>query len=375
MPLRDAGPRLPGHDAGVEQFDLTVSHRDADALRAQLGAWIGERWHGATIESFERPDGNGMSSETLLFDVRHEGAVHRLVARVAPSDADVPVFRTYDLGMQFRVMQLVAERSDTPVPECLWLEEDTAVIGSPFFVMRRVDGRVPKDNLPYTFEGWVLELSDAERLALQDDTVWVIAGIHGVDLADVDTAFLGHDPAGPSALRQHVDGWRTYYDWFRDGASIPVLEDSFAWLEAHWPADDGGRPVLSWGDSRIGNVMYDGVKPVAVLDWEMAGIAPRGVDLGWLSYMHVFFHDLGTTFGFDGLPGFLAIEDVAAVYEARTGVELADLDFWMVYAGLRYGLIMARINQRHVAFGEAEPSDDPEAGVLHKDWLRVAIGS
>ncbi len=357
----------------VDSVDMAVSNRDVDALRASLDRWIATKHAGARITSVQRPEGNGMSSETLLFDAEWDGESHPLVARVAPAAEDVPVFRTYDLPMQFRVMQLVAERSDTPVPETLWLEEDPAVIGAPFFVMRRVDGRVPRDNLPYTFEGWMVDATDAERLALQDDTVWCIAGIHGVDLGDVDTSFLGHVPDGPPALRQHVDAWRSYYDWLRADRRIPILEDAFAWLDDNWPADDGGTPVLSWGDARIGNVMYAGFRPVAVLDWEMAGIAPPGVDLGWMSYMHVFFPDIARQLGLDGLPGFLELDDIAAVYEARTGVTVSDHHFWMVYAAIRYGLVMARIEQRQLAFGEIEATGDPESGVMHRDWLRAAI--
>ncbi len=359
----------------VEQYDITVSHRDADALRVALGEWLRERVSDAEITSYERPDGNGMSSETLLFDAHWDGEDHPLVARVAPAAVDVPVFRTYDLDMQFRVMGLVAERPDTPVPECLWNEPDESVIGAPFFVMRRVDGRVPRDNLPYTFEGWVLDASATERMAMQDDTVWALAGIHGVDLADVDTTFLGHDPVGPSALRQHVDEWHDYYRWLGLSEPIPVIDDTFRWLEANWPDDDGGVPALGWGDARIGNVLYDGFRPAAVLDWEMASIAPRGVDLGWMSYMHEFFQDVAEQMGLPGIPGFLQMDDLVATYEARTGITITDGQFWKVFAALRYGLIMARIHQRQVTFGEVAASDDPEAGVMHRDWLRSAIGS
>ena len=361
------------HDAAVDAHRISVSRRSSDALRAGLEGWLQRRHPDAAITALERPDGNGMSSETLLFDATWEGGDHRLVARVAPDDGDVPVFRSYDLPMQFRVMRLVEERSDAPVPPTLWLEEDPAVIGAPFFVMGRVDGRVPRDNLPYTFEGWVLDASDAERIALQDDTVWALAGIHGIDLSDVDTGFLGHDPAAGPALRQHVDSWRAYYDWLGVDGGLPVIDRALAWMDDHWPADDGGPPVLSWGDARIGNVLYDGFRPVAVLDWEMAGVAPRGVDLGWMAYMHEFFHEIAVQLELPGLPGFLRMDDLVETYEARTGIRIGDWDFWRVYAFVRYGLVMARIHQRQVAFGEVEPSDDPEIGILHRDWLQRLI--
>lgn len=359
--------------APVDRQDIAVSSRDPEVLREALGSWLATKRDGAAITSFHKPEGNGMSSETVLFDARWDGEDHALVARIAPADVDVPVFRTYDMDMQFRVMQLVAERSDTPVPECLWNEPGADVIGSPFFVMRRVDGHVPPDNLPYTFEGWVLDASPADRIAMQDDTVWALAGIHSVALDGVDLGFLGHDPSGPSALRQHVDEWADYYRWLGLDEPIPVVDDAFAWLEAHWPVDDGGVPVLSWGDSRIGNVIYDGFRPAAVLDWEMASIGPRGLDVGWMAYIHDFFQDVAEQMGLPGLPGFMQVDDLAETYEARTGITITDRQFWKVFAALRYGLIMARIHQRQVAFGEVEPSDDPEAGVMHRDWLRSAI--
>ena len=354
----------------MESHEITVSSRASDQLQAGLERWLRGRRDDATVERLERPEGNGMSSETLLVDATWDGALHRLVARVAPAAEDVPVFRSYDLAMQFRVMRLVAERSDTPVPRCLWLEEDERVLGAPFFVMERVEGRVPKDNLPYTFEGWLLEATDAQRMALQDDTVWAVAGIHGVRLGDAETGLLGHDPSGPSALRQAVDAWQTYYRWLDLGTPLPVIDQAFRWLEAHWPADDGGDPVLSWGDARIGNVLYDGFRPVAVLDWEMAGLAPRGVDIGWMAYIHEFFQDIAEELGLPGLPGFMRMEDLVETYEARTGIRLRDWDFWRVFAAVRYGLIMARIRQRQLVFGEVEPSDDPEIGVMHREWLR-----
>jgi aminoglycoside phosphotransferase (APT) family kinase protein len=353
----------------VDAHEIAVSHRATSDLRAGLETWLRERLPGCSVVELRRPEGNGMSSETLLLDVEAEGDRRRLVARVAPAVEDVPVFPSYDLDMQFRVMELVAQRSDTPVPRPLWIEPGDGAIGAPFFVMEAVPGRVPKDNLPYTFEGWLLEATETERIALQDDTVWALAGIHGVDLDGVDVSFLGHDAAGPSALRQHVAWWRVYHDWLALPTPAPVIDRAFEWLDEHWPSDDGGPSALSWGDARIGNVIYDGFRPAAVLDWEMAGIAPRGVDLGWMAYLHVFFQDVAEQLGLPGLPGFMRLEDLVESYEARTGIRIGDWDFWLVYAGLRYALVMARVHQRQVAFGEVASSDDPEAGVMHREWL------
>ena len=63
--------------------------------------------------------------------------------------------------------------------------------------------------------------------------------------------------------------------------------------------------MLSWGDSRIGNMMYRDFAPVAVLDWEMAAVAPPEVDLAWMAFMHFFFESMLGKHGMSGLPDLL----------------------------------------------------------------------
>jgi aminoglycoside phosphotransferase (APT) family kinase protein len=334
------------------------------------------------------PQSNGMSSETLLFDARWAGAggasgaggpdgaaeggeqFHRCVARLAPAADAMPIFPEYRMHDQFTVMALVGDRTTVPVPRTLWYESDPAVLGAEFFVMDRVEGEVPPDVLPYTFgDNWLAQASDADRLRLQESTVATLAGIHGLAATAEDVSFLGDLSAdGDTALRAHLDGWRAYYTWAHAEQPIPVLEKMFSWLDAHWPTAVG-TPVLSWGDARIGNVMYRDFTPVAVLDWEMAGIAPREVDLGWLVFLHRFFQDIAEFFGLPGLPGFLAFPDVAAQYAALTGYRLRDLEFYEAYAAFRQGIVMGRVNQRRVRFGEQEAPADPDELVNHAATL------
>ena len=107
---------------------------------------------------------------------------------------------------------------------------------------------------------------------------------------------MEYDQPGDTALRRHVNHWKAYTDWVADGREVSLLDDAAAWLEANWPAAADRRPpALSWGDARIGNVLYDGFDPVAVLDWEMATIAPVEVDLGWMAFLHTFFHDIASS--------------------------------------------------------------------------------
>jgi aminoglycoside phosphotransferase (APT) family kinase protein len=357
----------------------TRSSRDPEDLRARLEAWLqGTVGDGVDVRvtSVEVPSSNGMSSETLLFDAEWTeagGAVARqLVARVAPDPGDVPVFPDYDLEAQFKVINLVAAHSAVPVPKALWLETDVDALGAEFFVMERVDGRVPPDVMPYNMGSWLMDASREEQRALQDASVAVLAAIHAIDPASVDAAFLEIDAPGDTALRRHVAHWRAYYDWVRGDERHPLLEAAFEWLDENWP-DDEGDTVISWGDARIGNMMYDGFTPAAVLDWEMASLAPRGVDLGWMVFLHSFFEFIARQMEMEGMPHFLRSPDVVATYEACSGVPVSDMAWYEVYAALRHGIVMARVHARQVHFGEAEWPADPDDAVLHRPVIEQML--
>ncbi len=348
-----------------------TSTRDYDQLRAQLEGWLQERLPGATVSELVVPESNGMSSETVLFDlsVPGESQPRGLVARIAPDPAADPVFQTYDMERQFRTMQMVAEHTDVPVPTVLWLENGTDVIGAPFFVMERVDGVVPPDVLPYTFgDNWFFEAEPADQRRLERTAVEALAALHALT-ADGPAAFLAGPSDGASPLRHHVREQRAYYDWVAgDGVRSPLIERGFEWLEEHWPSNEDDA-VFSWGDARVGNMMFDDFEPVAVLDWEMASVGPREIDLGWMIYIHRFFQDLVEDLGLPGMPHILRRDTVSELYQSITGYHPRDLDFYTAYAALRHGIVMFRITRRSIRFGEAEMPDDPDHAILHHAHL------
>jgi aminoglycoside phosphotransferase (APT) family kinase protein len=358
--------------------DITRTTRDHDELRKQLEDWLGTRVSEAEVTDLGVPE-NGMSSETVMFTARFtdDGRQEEveLVARLAAAEDAVPVFPTYDLELQWNTIQLVAEHTDAPLPTLRWLERDPSVLGHAFFVMERAHGEVPPDLMPYPIESSLLERSTEEQRRLQDATVDVLAEIHRTPVGE-HTAFLELDQPGDTALRRHFNHWREYAEWVRRGRATPLLDDAEAWLEANWPtAADSREPALSWGDSRIGNMMYDGLDPIAVFDWEMAGVAPVEVDLGWMSFLHTFFQDITTDMGLPGMPDFMRAEDVAERYAATSGRDVADLHWFRTYAAYRHGAIMLRVIDRQIHFGDAEAAQDPEEAIMHRKRLREMIGS
>ncbi|MFC1417282.1 phosphotransferase family protein [Streptacidiphilus cavernicola] len=348
--------------------------RDPAELERRLGAWV-DRWlPGATVGGLSVPPTNGMSSETVLFDLRRpDRTVQPCVLRLAADVDAYAVFPRYDMERQYRVIRLVAERTRVPVPRLLRLEADPGPLGAAGFVMERVAGRVPPDVMPYTYGGnWLFEASAAEQDRLEQATVEVLAALHTVPAAEA--AFLEPSPApGGSALRRHVEQQRAYYDWVVTGRPrSPLIERGFERLERTWPPDPGPA-VLSWGDARVGNIVYQGFEPAAVLDWEMASVGPRELDLGWLVFLHRFFQDLTEGSGLPGMPDFLTPGRVCARYAELTGHTPRDLEFYLLYAALRHAVVMLRIGYRQVHFGEAEAPADPDALIMHRARLEAML--
>ncbi len=266
---------------------LTISTRTAEELRGALEHWLVGRTGdlAATITNLDRPSANGMSSETVLFDAHwHEGGADTsgaFVARLRPAADAYPIFREYDLARQARVIRLVGERTERPGARGRVRRAVGRGRRAPFFVMRRIDGMVPPDVMPYPMGSWVTEATEDQRDAMEQRAVEVLAGVHGTTTSDAELEFLQFADAGDTALRRHVAHERDYYEWARDGLQFPLLERAFDWLDDHWPeAADAAPPVLSWGDSRIGNMMFRDFEPVGVLDWEMAGVAPASSTSG-----------------------------------------------------------------------------------------------
>lgn len=349
---------------------------NAEEIHAQLMTWFRTKVSDgeASISDFGRPSGSGMSSETLLFSATwgEEGKKQerKLVARLAPTPQDIPVFPSYDLSLQVEVMRLVENQTNIPVPKTLWLEASPEVLGVPFFVMEQVTGRVPADIPPYVFGGWLLDAGEDERSRLEKSAVNIVAQISQIDLSDIETTFLELQTTGETALKRHFANQMDYYSWVVGSQRRhPVIEASAEWLQSNWP--DESETVLSWGDARIGNIMFglNTFQPTAVLDWEMAGLAPVEVDLGWMIFLHKFFQNIAEGFEFDGMPEFMHPEKVSNHYSEITGKTPNDLLWFEIYAGMRHAIIMSRINDRSVHFGEAEWTDDVDSAIPHRDLL------
>ncbi|MET9203295.1 phosphotransferase family protein [Gordonia sp. NPDC003585] len=353
--------------------NLQRSSRDSTSIPEALAHWL-TSVSGAssrptvTVES--GVDANGMSSETIPLHVDWaDGHADDWVMRMAPADADVPVFPEYRMNHQFDVMRLVGEHTDVPVPPVRFLEPTGEVLGQPFFVMERRDGEVPPDVMPYTFgDNWFSDAAPIDQRALQDSTIKVIAGIHAIaDPTETFGFLLDALPPGDTPLRRTFAALRRWYDYSVEGIGpSPLVARALDWLEANFPDDIAAAdPVLTWGDARIGNVMYRDFAPTAVLDWEMATVGPRELDVSWTIFAHMVFQELAGLGGLPGLPDVLREEDVRSTYRELTGVELGDLRWFYIYAGVQWCCVFMRTGARRVHFGEMDAPHDIDGTLFY----------
>jgi aminoglycoside phosphotransferase (APT) family kinase protein len=333
----------------TDEFDRATVE---DWLTAALGA---DAVHVAG--DVRRPQGSGFSAETLIFPatvVRDGRTVEdRFVLRVEtpdpavyPQQADV----TVEVEIQYHVMDALARHSRVPIAPLVGYERDPAVLGAPFFVMRFVEGVVPIENPIYTREGFFVDATPEQRRALVDDGLRVLAAVHATDWRAAGLDWLVPDGVTPGAAAQ-LDLWQRYAVRELDGRRHEPFETAVTWLWDHLPAPD--EPVVCWGDSRPGNIIWRDFGAVCATDFEAAHIGTRALDLGWWLMFDRWSHE---TFGIDRLPGEPTRDEQRARYAEVAGRDVGDTLWHEVFAAARYCAIVVRVMNRMVSRGQM-PAD------------------
>jgi aminoglycoside phosphotransferase (APT) family kinase protein len=324
-----------------------VVSRDQDQTVAQLQRWLSEvaGLRRVTVDHLEIPGATGFSNETILFDATwdDDGAptVHHLVARIAPQAHTV--FLEANFETQFRVMQAISEQTDVPVPTMLWFEDDPSWFGSPFWIMKRIEGIAPSDAPHYSVSGWLRDSTPEEQAAVWDHGVVAMAAVHNLDWRALGLERLDDRARGEPALEQQLTYAAESLAWAEDaegGRPHEGARTALAWLRANPPDTDPTRVTITWGDSRLANQMFRDGEVVAVLDWEMVALGDPRIDLGWWLFCD---EVLTRSAGQDRLPGFPSREATVARWEELTGRTGADLHWFLVFAGLRFTIVMLRL--------------------------------
>ena len=332
-------------------------HKDRSAYAEALRSWFARRRPNATnvqVSDIDIPAATGFSNETVFFDVdRFEGgtATHeRFVGRIEPPTG--PLFPpqtaecTVSVGVQHRAMATVA-RYGVPMCPLVGYEDDPSVLGQPFFVMGFVEGVVPADVPRYSEAGFLVEeASPEQRHRMVRSGLAAMAEVHAIDWREASLEWL--DASGTGAPTQAVQ-LALYRDFVAEqlaGRDHPVIATALDWLEANDPCDE--RVGLSWGDARLGNVIWRDYEPVVVCDWEAAALSPTEADLGWwLMFDRMSFDDLGA----ERMEGFPTREEMVSIYEEVSGKEVRDPHYWEVFGAMRFCSVMIVLSDRMVNAG------------------------
>jgi aminoglycoside phosphotransferase (APT) family kinase protein len=350
--------------------NTTPWRRDLMQIEAGLVGWaLSVLGPSATVTDLHSP-GSGMANDTVLFRLDGEP----VVARLAPAPGTpYPTFPSFDLAFQKQVIELVRARTDVPAPEVLHLETSDKWLGAPFLILRAIDGVVPSDNPPYLLDpsGWFLQGTPAQWQRFETATIEVLARLHSIVDVGEETAFLHCDAPGDTALERQLNAHRAYYEWGREGHRIPVLETALEMLAETMPANP--RSVLNWGDARPGNIIYRDFEPVGVLDWEMSGVGPPEVDVAWTTFFQRFYGWMAESNGLPPVPAMFERARTVEIYEGFSESRLDDLSWYEGLAGLRFGIILARMSLRAVAYGGLEMPSNPDDLIMFVPLLEQLL--
>jgi aminoglycoside phosphotransferase (APT) family kinase protein len=335
----------------------TTLHRDPVQVSLLLDRWLHARWPGARTTGMAVPGGSGASSE--LFFVGIAGAPFapndascEAVLRLAPA---YPVYPVVDLGLQAECMRAAVQRSLAPVPEVYAVETDERHLGAAFLLMQRMHGRGAPDWPSYVLEGWIRELPGSDQRRLWFNGVEAIAAVHATDIAGAGLVSARLAASGDSPLARMLDYWRRFLSLVREGGDYRALEHAVAWLERECPelSEDEG---LVWGDASLRNMLFDGLRPAALMDFEFAHVGLRAFDIVFYALMdHVMAR--GFAGGAPRLPGFAGIGETLDYYESLTGRRVQSRDYMLRMALTYMSLATTRVCQRLAAQGQISPAD------------------
>lgn len=302
-------------------------------VTAQLGA-------GATVANVARV-ATGRSRENWLFDVTSAAGTEQLIARRDPLGGLLETSR----ATEFAVLRAL-EGTAVPAPRARWLDATGDALGRPCLVMVREPGSC--DYFALTSDAPLADRVDLARRLCE-----LLAEVHAVDWRSTGLANHLNDP-GPDAALAEVAGWEAilHQDQLEPYPELALAAD---WLRLHAPSSP--KTVLVHGDFKVGNVLLDDGRIVALLDWELAHLGDPHEDLGWVT------QPLRTREHY--IPGAWERAELLAHYESVTGqpVDHEAVAWWNVLACYKTA-VMQVSGLRSFVEGRSEELYQPSAAVL-----------
>ncbi|MYM62829.1 phosphotransferase [Pseudomaricurvus sp. HS19] len=335
--------------------EKSVFELDTEALSAYLEQHVEGFCGPIEAEKFA----GGQSNPTYKITA----ASGRYVLRRKPSGELLKSAHAVD--REYRVIAALAD-TEVPVAKAYHLCEDDSVIGSMFYLMEFVDGRVMWDpSLPGE--------TPESRSAIYREMNRVLAALHSVDVGAVG---LGDYGKPGNYFERQVNRWsRQYRD--SETETIEAMETLLQWLPDHTPADDG-RVALVHGDFRLDNMMFHHARPevLALVDWELSTLGHPFADLAY-QCMQLRMPHGGVMPGLGGLDrqalGIPSEEEYVALYCERMGLEKVDnWNFYLVFSFFRFAAILQGVKKRALQ-GNASSDKALQMGALVRPLAEQAL--
>jgi aminoglycoside phosphotransferase (APT) family kinase protein len=329
-----------------------------------------EAWMEAHVEGYEGPleveqfrGGQSNPTYKLITPGR------RYVLRRKPPGKLLPGAHAVD--REYRVITALGGQG-FPVPRSFGLCEDEAVIGTPFYVMEMVEGRIFW-NVAFP------EVSDAERPAYFDAMNATIAQLHQID---PETAGLGDYGKPGNYFARQIGRWSKQYHEDVEAGRVAAMDRLVEWLPANIPPDEPAPRVIH-GDFRCDNMIFHASEPrvLAVLDWELSTLGHPLADFSY--HLMMYRMPAGVTTGLAGADlaalNIPSEADYVAAYCRRTGRDgIPHLDFYMAFnlfrlAGIVHGIKgrLARGTASSAHAGTMAASLEPLAELAWAQALRA----
>ena len=314
-------------------------------LLAYLRARLPEFGETAQIDKID----GGVSNPTMMISTISDGALRRYVLRKKPGGQLLQ--SAHQVDREARAMMALHD-TDVPVPTVRLYCDDTSVIGTEFYVMDFLNGRVFRDaRLP--------DLTPADRAAVYDELNLTLARLHAVG---PDAVGLGDYGRPGNYFERQIGRWSKQYELAKTSV-IPAMDALIAELPHAIPKE--GSVSIAHGDYRLENVMFHATEPklIAVLDWELSTLGHPLADLAYNCFLwHCHDETWGTLDGIDltgsGIP---TEEEYVAAYCKRTGRdEIAGWNFYLAFGIFRLAAIAQGVYQRALQGNVATDRDIPQ---------------
>ena len=286
----------------------------------------------------------------------------RYVLRKQPEGKLLPSAHAVD--REYRVLTALAP-TPVPVAPTLVYCDDPAVIGTPFYVMAFVDGRI-------FWEPSLPELAREDRAAAWDDFNRVIAALHGVDWRAA--GLEGYGRPGQYIERQ-ITRWSAQYR-ASETVPIPAMDRLIEWLPRHIPLGD--ETTIVHGDLRLDNMIFHPTEPrvIAMLDWELSTLGHPLADFAyhvmtWRLTRAQFRGIQGADLASLGIPGERAYVDAYCRRTGRAPITPAHWEFYMAFSMFRLAAILQGIAKRALD-GTAAAANAHETGARAGPIAEVA---